>query len=135
MNEFKYAVVCIDDDPHILQMLGIQLQKHVDAKCTLIEFFTDTNKAIENIDHLIAEKVDVIFMVVDYHMPLMSGAEFIRKIKSSYSDIRCIMLSGQANAIQVDDLVNDNLLDSFIQKPWDEEELVKAIEPILKRIN
>ncbi|MFN5326211.1 MAG: response regulator [Bacteroidota bacterium] len=135
MNEFKYAVVCIDDDPHILQMLGIQLQKHVDAKCTLIEFFTDTNKAIENIDHLIAEKVDVIFMVVDYHMPLMSGAEFIRKIKSSYADIRCIMLSGQANAIQVDDLVNDNLLDSFIQKPWDEEELVKAIDPILKRIN
>ncbi len=135
MNEFKYAVVCIDDDPHILQMLGIQLQKHVDAKCTLIEFFTDTNKAIENIDHLIVEKVDVIFMVVDYHMPLMSGAEFIRKIKSSYSDIRCIMLSGQANAIQVDDLVNDNFLYSFIQKPWDEEELVKAIEPILKRIN
>jgi len=133
MNEFKYAVVCVDDDPHILQMLGIQLEKHVDAKCTLIEFFTDSDKAIENIDQLIEEKIDVIFVVVDYHMPLMSGAEFIRKIKKIYPDIRCIMLSGQANAIQVDDLVNDNLLDSFISKPWEEEDLIKAIEPIINK--
>ncbi|MEY3151648.1 MAG: hypothetical protein RLZZ333_245 [Bacteroidota bacterium] len=43
------------------------------------------------------------------------------------------MLSGQANAIQVDDLVNDNLLDSFISKPWEEADLVKAIEPILNK--
>lgn len=133
MKEFKYAVVCIDDDPHILQMLGIQLQKHVDAKCTLVEFFTDPKKAVVDIDNLVDERIDVIFVVVDYHMPNMSGADFIREIKQKYPDLKCIMLSGQANAIQVDDLVNDNLLDSFISKPWDEADLVKAIEPILNK--
>ncbi|MEY3159591.1 MAG: hypothetical protein RLZZ49_1071 [Bacteroidota bacterium] len=65
MKEFKYAVVCIDDDPHILQMLGIQLQKHVDVKCTLVEFFTDPQKAIQDIDGLVKENIDVIFVVVD----------------------------------------------------------------------
>jgi CheY-like chemotaxis protein len=133
MKEFKYAVVCIDDDPHILQMLGIQLQKFVDAKCTLVEFFTDPTKAVQDIDGLVNESIDVLFVVVDYHMPHMSGADFIREIKQKYADLKCIMLSGQANAIQVDDLVNDNLLDSFISKPWEEADLVKAIEPILNK--
>ncbi|MFN5046417.1 MAG: response regulator [Bacteroidota bacterium] len=133
MKEFKYAVVCIDDDPHILQMLGIQLQKHVDVKCTLVEFFTDPQKAIQDIDGLVKENIDVIFVVVDYHMPNMTGADFIRDLKQTHPDLKCIMLSGQANAIQVDDLVNDNLLDSFISKPWEEADLVKAIEPILSK--
>ncbi|MEY3159592.1 MAG: Response regulator receiver domain [Bacteroidota bacterium] len=63
----------------------------------------------------------------------MTGADFIRDLKQTHPDLKCIMLSGQANAIQVDDLVNDNLLDSFISKPWEEADLVKAIEPILNK--
>ena len=27
MNDLKYAVICVDDDPHILQMLSFQLEK------------------------------------------------------------------------------------------------------------
>ena len=47
MTEFKYAVVCVDDDPYILQMLGFQLSKIMDQKCTLIEYFTEPEDAIE----------------------------------------------------------------------------------------
>jgi DNA-binding NtrC family response regulator len=65
-------------------------------------------------------------------MPEMNGAELIRNIKINHPEMKCIMLSGQANAIQVDDLVNDNLLDSFIPKPWNEEDLIKAIIPFLE---
>jgi response regulator RpfG family c-di-GMP phosphodiesterase len=61
----------------------------------------------------------------------MTGAEFIRKVKRVHPELKCIMLSGQASAIHVDELVNDNLLESFISKPWEEEELVNVIQPIL----
>ena len=71
MTEFKYAVVCVDDDPYILQMLGFQLSKIMDQKCTLIEYFTEPEDAIENIDMLITEKIDIIFIIVDYQMPKM----------------------------------------------------------------
>jgi CheY-like chemotaxis protein len=131
-HEFKYAVVCIDDDPHILQVLGFQLEKIIDGTSTLVEYFTDPQQALRDIDKLIDERIDVIFIVVDYQMPSMNGAEFIREIKIKYPDLKCIMLSGQANAIQVDDLVSDNLLDNFLSKPWDENELVEAIGPVLK---
>jgi CheY-like chemotaxis protein len=131
MEKIKYAIVCIDDDPFILQMLSFQLQKYIDGECTLLEFSTNPLEALENINQLTYQEIDVIFILVDYQMPELNGAELIRRIKMIHPRMKCIMLSGQANAIQVDDLVNDNLLDSFISKPWNEEDLIRVITPIL----
>lgn len=135
MDEIKYAVVCVDDDPYILQMLGFQLGKILDQKCTLLEYFTDPSEALLNIDNLVAEKIDIIFIIVDYHMPQMTGAQLIRSIKEKYPSLKCVMLSGQANPVSVDSLIKDNLLDSFISKPWDEEVLFNAVRPILENIH
>ncbi|MEY4216619.1 MAG: hypothetical protein RLZZ68_1075 [Bacteroidota bacterium] len=135
MDDLKYAVVCVDDDPYILQMLGFQLSKIVDQKCTLLEYFTDPQLALANIDELVAEKIDIIFIIVDYQMPEMTGGQLVRSIKLKYPDLKCVMLSGHANDISVDDLVNENLLDAFISKPWDEDVLFDAIRPILDKIN
>ena len=70
MDEIKYAVVCVDDDAFILQMLGFQLSKIVDQKYTLLEYFTDPLMALENIDELVNEKIDIIFIIVDYQKKL-----------------------------------------------------------------
>ena len=132
MEKIKYAIVCVDDDPIILQMLSFQLQKYIDGESTLIDFFTNPIEALESIDELTADSIDVIFTMVDYQMPEMNGAELVRKIKNNHPEMKCIMLSGEANAIQVDDLANDNFLESFISKPWNEEDLLKAITPFLE---
>jgi response regulator RpfG family c-di-GMP phosphodiesterase len=131
MTEFKYAVVCVDDDPYILQMLGFQLSKIMDQKCTLIEYFTDPKDAIENIDMLITESIDIIFIIVDYQMPKMTGAELIREIKEKHSNLSCVMLSGQANTTSVNSLKEENLLDEFIAKPWSEDELFDLLRPLI----
>ena len=112
-------------------MLGFQLSKIMDQKCTLIEYFTDPKDALENIDMLVNEDIDIIFIIVDYQMPKMTGAELIRAIKEKYSSLNCVMLSGQANATSVDSLKQEKLLDNFIAKPWDEEELFKLIRPLI----
>lgn len=135
MYELKYAVVCVDDDPYILQMLGFQLAKIVDQKCTLLEYFTDPAEALENIDGLVEEKIDIIFIIVDYQMPKMTGAQLIRAIKEKHANLKCVMLSGQANPVSLDALQKDNMLESFIEKPWDEEVLFNAIRPILEKID
>jgi CheY-like chemotaxis protein len=135
MEKINYAIVCVDDDPLILQMLSFQLQKHIDGECVLLEFFTDPMDAFENIDQLIIEPLDILFVVVDFQMPGVNGAELIRKIKVKHPGIKCIMLSGQANAIQIDDLVNDNMLEGFISKPWNENDLLNAITPIFEERN
>ena len=127
----KCAVVCVDDDPYILQMLGFQLSKIMDQSYTLIEYFTDPNQALENIDLLIDERIDVIFVMVDYQMPKMTGAELIRKLKLKHKYLKCIMLSGQANKSSVDSLKSENLLEEFIEKPWDEDELFDTLRPLI----
>ena len=135
MTEFKYAVICVDDDPYILQMLGFQLSKITDQKCTLIEYFTDPKEALENIDTLVSEKIDIIFIIVDYQMPKMTGAELIRLLKKKHPNLRCVMLSGQANTTSINSLKEDNLLEVFLSKPWDENELFETLIPLLKSRN
>ena len=131
MSEMKCAVVCVDDDPYILQMLGFQLSKIMDQSQTLIEYFTDPNQALENIDLLIDEQIDVIFVMVDYQMPKMTGAELIRKLKLKHKNLKCIMFSGKANKSSVDSLKSENLLEEFIEKPWDEDELFETLRPLI----
>ena len=131
MTDFKYAVICVDDDPYILQMLGFQLSKIMDQKCTLIEYFTDPKVALENIDQMVSESIDIIFVIVDYQMPKMTGAELIRKLKLKHKYLKCIMLSGQANRSSVDSLKSENLLEEFIEKPWDEDKLFDTIRPLI----
>jgi len=134
MYEFRYAIVCIDDDPGILQMLSLQLEKIIQKKSTLLEYFTDPIEAARNISILAKEEIDVIFIIVDYQMPNLNGGELVKMIKGQFPNIKCVMLSGQANAIVVDDLVNENILDYFIPKPWDESDLIKVIQPIISDI-
>ena len=132
MKELRYAVICVDDDPMILQVLAFQLDKILDSKSVLVEFYTNPNDALSDIDTLINEKIDIIFVIVDYQMPEMTGAELIRKIKSKYSGLNCLMLSGQANSTQVSELEKDNLLEKFIEKPWDEDELREEVMKLIK---
>jgi CheY-like chemotaxis protein len=133
MTELRYAVICVDDDPLILQVLSFQLEKIIDKKCTLLEYFTDPLVALSSIDELVSERIDIIFVIVDYQMPKMNGAQLIRAIKEKYPSLACVMLSGQANAIQVAELEQDNLLEEFVSKPWDESVLFGALEPIINR--
>jgi DNA-binding NarL/FixJ family response regulator len=97
-----------------------------------LEYFTDPSEALINIDQLVAEKIDIIFIIVDYLMPKMTGAELIREIKAKHPNLKCVMLSGHANPISIEALNKENMLESFISKPWNEEELFDTIRPILE---
>lgn len=132
MDRIKYAVICVDDDPYILQMLSFQLEKIIDSQCTLIEYFTNPEDVIANMNELLHEEIDVVFVLVDYQMPQMNGVQLIRTLKEMNPNLACVMLSGQANSIQVAELTNDNLLTEFIHKPWDESSLFNVLSPLLK---
>jgi CheY-like chemotaxis protein len=112
-------------------MLSFQLEKIIDTKCTLLEYFTSPQEALDNFDELLKEQIDVIFILVDFQMPGMNGAQLIRAIKLKKPDIACIMLSGQANTVQVAELEQDGLLTCFVHKPWDEATLFQVLKPII----
>ena len=128
MSQFKNAIICIDDDPMILQVLGFQMEKFLNDSDTIIELYTEPAKALLDIKEFVFADVEILFVIVDYQMPHISGAKFIRALKETHPAIPCIMLSGQANSSQIEALESDGLLEAFLQKPWEESKLKKRIE-------
>ena len=130
-DHLKYVIICIDDDPLILKLLSFQLNKVIEHETTIVECFLDPMVVVENIDSLISHELEVLLLLVDYQMPNINGGELIRNIKQKYPQMKCIMLSGQANNIIVNELTNDNLIEKFISKPWEEGNLISEINRIM----
>ena len=130
MSQINNAVICLDDDPMILQVLGFQLEKFVDASNTLIELYTNPSRALADIKEFVFDEIEIIFVIVDYQMPEMSGATFIRSLKQTHPNLPCIMLSGQANSSQIEALEDDMLLEAFLHKPWEEIQISQIINNI-----
>lgn len=134
MNK-TYALIVVDDDPFIIQMLGFQLKKLVHIPDLSFEYFTNPEEAYAHFLEMSANGIIPVMLITDYQMPEMTGADLIRKCKEQQGNLSCVLLTGYANAIQVDDLVNDELLEGFISKPWSEEDLTSTILPLLESKN
>jgi CheY-like chemotaxis protein len=131
----KYAIICVDDDPMITQLLTFQLRKWINPLSTIVETFTDPKMVVSSIEEIYELGYKVIFVIIDYQMPGLNGAQLILKIKEKYKDIHFIMLSGQANEVVVSQLKKEANLDGFIAKPWSESQLHNLIKPYLNRMD
>jgi PAS domain S-box-containing protein/diguanylate cyclase (GGDEF)-like protein len=67
-------------------------------------------------------------ILCDQRMPGMSGTEFLSRVKSMYPGIIRMVLSGYTDLQSVTDAVNHGAIFKFLTKPWDEQELFKALE-------
>ena len=59
MSEIKKAVICVDDDPMILQVLGFQLEKLIDSSDTIIELYTNPLKALTDIKEFTFDEMEI----------------------------------------------------------------------------
>jgi DNA-binding NtrC family response regulator len=125
------AILCVDDDPSVLDSLWIQLERNFGSD-HLIESAESALEGLEVIDHLSEQGIGVLIIVSDWLMPGMSGGEFIKCVKVLYPDMRAIILSGQADSEKLDDLLRVGHVSSLVMKPWNETELVAAINDALK---
>ncbi len=133
MNKLKFAVLCVDDDPVILQLIDLQMKKLVNSENTIVESIIDPTQVDEKLIEIESYGLELLFLMTDYQMPGVSGAQLIRKIKNLNPDLNCVLLSGQANDIEVAELQNENLLFSFIGKPWMEDQMKKILQPLLSK--
>ena len=130
MGQVTKAIICIDDDPMILQVLSFQLEKLIDSTNTLIELYTNPSKALIDIKEFVFDEVEIGLIIVDYQMPQMSGAKFIKSLKQSHGNIPCVMLSGQANSTQIKELESNGYLEAFLSKPWEESQILAIINKL-----
>lgn len=62
-------------------------------------------------------------VLADQRMPLMTGSEFLRRVKDLYPLTRRIVLSGYTDLQSITDAINQGAIYKFLTKPWKDTEL------------
>lgn len=123
----KLVILCVDDEVAILDSLKIQLKNAFDDTY-LYEAAESADEALEIIEELEEDGLDIIVIVSDWLMPGIKGDEFLIQIHKKFPRVVKIMLTGQADEAAIDRATKKANLHRCLYKPWTGEELVEAIK-------
>ena len=131
----KPVIVCIDDEPDVLNSLKIELKKAIGDQC-IIETAEGGEDALELLADLQADEYEIALVLSDYIMPDIKGDELLKRIHESSPDTLTIMLTGQADLEALGNAIKYAKLYRYIPKPWQKEDLkltvVEAIHSYLQ---
>ncbi|VXD19395.1 putative Histidine kinase [Planktothrix serta PCC 8927] len=127
----QLAILCVDDEPVILESLKEQLKRHLPEHYEL-ESAESGEEALEVIAELHQEGLEVALVISDQIMPGLQGDELLIKIHQHYPQMLKIMLTGQADIQSVGNVVNQASLYRYISKPWDETDLILTVQEALR---
>lgn len=121
------TIMVVDDEPMITKTLALLLKMR--TKQNIVTY--NTPKEALDSDILISKKVDVI--VSDFIMPEMNGIEFLLKVKKISAHTEAILLTGYADKENAIRSINEVGIYYYLEKPWNNEELVKTISNALEK--
>jgi two-component system response regulator VicR len=124
MTEESKRVVCIEDEPEMIELVQLILGK---KGFNVI----GANGGIEGLEIVRREKPDLILL--DLMMPDMDGWEVYQQIKAS-SELRQIpVIVVTAKAQSIDKVLGLHIakVDDYITKPFGPQELMESVEKIL----
>ncbi|VXD17233.1 response regulator [Planktothrix paucivesiculata] len=131
MNK-QLAILCVDDEPVILESLKEQLKRHLPQNYEL-ESAESGEEALEVIAELYQEGLEVALVISDQIMSGLQGDELLIQLHQNYPQMLKIMLTGQADVQSVGNVVNQASLYRYISKPWDETDLILTVQEALRR--
>jgi response regulator RpfG family c-di-GMP phosphodiesterase len=109
-------VLCVDDEPHILESLRDTLRKRFDVRTA--------GSGPEGLVALEAEPEQFALIISDMQMPAMPGSIFLREARRIAPDATRILLTGYADLDAAVEAVNEAHLFRFLTKPCPPGELL-----------
>ncbi len=120
-----YTVLFVDDEPNILRAIKRAL---FTMDITLL--LADSGaKALE-----LMSQTEVHVVISDMKMPQMSGAELLEQVAINYPETFRVVLTGYADIESTIKAVNQGKIHRYLQKPWDNQELIAVVEEGLERV-
>jgi len=116
----KPTVIIVDDDPEVVRGITVFLESQGAFE---VAGFSDPAAAEL---HAKANRVDVV--VADYRMPQQDGLELLRRMKGLHPESSRILLASRADAHSAIDGINQVALFQYLEKPWDDEQLLLAVQ-------
>ncbi|MDB5031646.1 hybrid sensor histidine kinase/response regulator [Mucilaginibacter sp.] len=115
----KIKILYIDDEKD--NLTGFKASFRLDY-----QVFTSINIP-GAIEHLVNHP-DIRVIFCDQRMPLRTGVEFFEEIRTTFPLPMRILLTGYTDIEAVIDSINRGNIFRFVKKPWDEAEIISAIE-------
>ncbi len=128
----ELAILLVDDEPIVLEGLAEELLRNF-GQDYQIEAAESGEEALEILEELQVEGIEVAVVISDQVMPGLKGDELLSQIHLQYPDILKIMLTGQAGADAVGNAVNSANLYRYIAKPWDATDLNLTVKEALSK--
>lgn len=126
-----YRIMLVDDEENILKALRRLLTitpcvyDGIEYKIK-VESFSTADEALEFARH---NAVDLVLS--DYRMPRKDGVTFLKEFKEIQPNAARLILSGYADLNAVIGAINEAQIYRFINKPWNDYELVSSIAQAL----
>lgn len=122
----QWKILCVDDEQSVLNALK-RLLRNGPYTVTL------ANSPEEGLEVLKAEAFDII--ISDMRMPGMSGAEFLAASLDIHPNCIRILLTGYSDMDSTISAVNEGRIHQYIQKPWNNQDLLLTLEQCVERLN
>lgn len=128
----KPVILCVDDEIVVLDSLKTQLKKAFNKEY-LYEMAESADEALEIIDELDEDEIDILVIVSDWLMPGIKGDEFLIRVHQKFPNIVKVLLTGQADEAAIERVKTQANLHRCLFKPWTTEELVETIRSGLSK--
>lgn len=123
--QFSYKILVLDDDKLVTSSLKSLL---------FIEGFSDVAFFNNPSDALLYLKDNIRDVIIsDFMMPDMNGIEFLSEAKKICPNASMILLTGYADKENAIRAINEVGLYKYIEKPWDNDELIINIKNAYER--
>lgn len=123
----KYHILYLDDEIGNLKTFQMAFRR---------EYFIYITEFPETaLDYI--EKNDVDLVITDQRMPIMTGVEFLKKLKKikPFKPPSRMILSGYSRSSDIEKAIERYELSMFISKPWKPKDLKLKINKVIENCN
>jgi len=115
----KQLVLVVDDNSLVRRALVRELGR---------DFIVITASSRSQARRILATQTRIRVVISDYRMDgSRAGAELLEEASTEYPEIGRILVSGTLDTVQSQRLLDRGIVHAFFQKPWNRNELSKAI--------
>jgi adenylate cyclase len=126
------AILCVDDEPMVLDGLLEQLGRCLKDEEMIMAAET-AEEALEVIEELQEEGCELAVIIVDYYLPDMTGSELLLTLHHQLPHTLKILLTGNTNPENFEQISQQINLYRYITKPWDELDLKLTVQEAIRR--
>jgi response regulator RpfG family c-di-GMP phosphodiesterase len=123
----KPRVLCVDDEPQVLEGLTLSLRRRFDVLTA-----PGAREGLAAIaDAVRAGGLAVV--ISDMRMPHMTGAVFLSHVRQTWPDVTRLLLTGHADIEAAIMAVNEGQIFRFLSKPCATDKLIEAVDAAVEQ--